>query len=218
MNISDVGESISQVMQSNSVYGGAAATVVLTRFFVWMKDRASHIDQANSEYADILTNYIVCGQNPTVSELSRFKEILALKWKIHSSRIESIGEALVRVFCTYMANPMLTRSQRDQFRYNFKVYGQKYRDRMIPTSIKKRGPLREWGVTIVFIFSVWMLDNFFFLHVDLSALDIVLLACLAGAFSAAGNLLSNIIIYYRWEWQRKRKEEKAWSMIRELCQ
>ena len=203
-------------LKNNSAYGSAVMVFFITKVFSIAKERQSNIAHANAEYSNVLINYIVDGKKPSMYELELMKRQTASNWKVHISRMESMGEGLVRARCAYMSNPSFSRIQREQFIYNYNTYGIHYRDKLVVSLNKKNDFLKDWGITTIFVFSVWMLDSFLFSHIKLDISEKVILLILAGIFSLVSNLISNFVIWFFQKRIQRKREKEAWRMISEL--
>ena len=195
--------------------------VVISAFssgvFVLIRAGLLRIDKANDVYAATLMKDIVNGRMISADELFLTRERVAFRYNIHKSRMIGPMEGMVFAAVDYLAKE-ITEDQRKQFQYNLKVYRKAHEDEREKNHHRVKDLLQDWIFTWIFIFLIWMTDNYFFLHVDLHLMDYIVLIGVSAVLALISALASSFVIYLRWERGKQQKEKHARDIIRKLCE
>ena len=206
-----------EMLKMHESFFGAVMAAFISGAFILIRAGLLRIDKANDVYAATIMKDIVNGRMLSADELFLTRERVAFRYNIHESRMIGAMEGLVFAAVDYLAKE-ITEEQRKQFQYNLKVYRKEHEDEKEKNHHRVKGLIQDWIFAWVFIFLVWMADNYFFIHVELHLMDYIILIGVSAVLALISTLASCFVIYLRWERGKQRKEKHARDIISKLCE
>jgi hypothetical protein len=205
-----------EMLKSHESFLGAVIGAFISGYFILMRAGLLRIDRANDAYAAILMKDIVNGRIVSNEGLFLIREGVALRYKIHESRMIGPAEGMVFAVVDYLAQ-QITEQQREQFQYNLTICRKRYKVGQEKNHRRVKRFLKDWMFSEIVIFLVFMADNHFFSHIDLHLMDYIALIGMTAVLSFISTLVSCFIIYLRWERDKQKKEQNAYDLVGKLC-
>ena len=206
-----------EMLKIHERFLGTVIAPVISGIFILIRAGLLRIDKANDVYAATIMKDIVNGRRLSADELFLTRERVAFRYNIHESRMIGAMGGLVFAAVDYLAKE-ITEDQRKQFQYNLKVYRKAHEDEREKNHHRVKDLLQDWIFAWMFIFLVWMTDNYFFLHVELHLMDYIVLIGVSAVLALISALASCFVIYLRWERSKQQKEKHARDIICKLCE
>jgi hypothetical protein len=172
--------------------------------------------KVHDEYARMIAYYIMRGVVLSAARVKRLKNVLAQKHEVNAKRLDDIYTVLTYTYCEYMSSDAHTDHQKMHFEYNFKKYAKHYREPRRSDAVLLRTFLKDAGSVTAIMFFI-ILGYIFFMNLDFSCRDYVIIAFVLWSYSITINLLLQPLSYYLEKRRRKKKLRHAREIIKALC-
>lgn len=172
--------------------------------------------KVDDEYGRMIAYYIVRGVVLSPVRVKSLKDALAKKHEVNAKYIDDIYTVLTHTYCEYMSSDTHTEHQKMRFEVNFKKYAKQYREPWKSDAVLLSTFLKDAGSVTAIMFSA-VLGYAFFMNLDFSYRDCVIIAFVLLSYSIIINLVLQPISYYFERQQRKKKLRCARETIKALC-
>ena len=172
--------------------------------------------KVDDEYGRMIAYYIVRGVVLSPVRVKSLKDALAKKHEVNAKYIDDIYTVLTHTYCEYMSSDTHTEHQKMRFEVNFKKYAKQYREPWKSDAVLLSTFLKDAGPVTAIMFSA-VLGYAFFMNLDFSYRDCVIIAFVLLSYSIIINLVLQPISYYFERQQRKKKLRCARETIKALC-